>query len=77
MRRHVMRDIGYSRRKHKIKRPQQKSHSASSASSEDGTGTAILQSLEPVAISLLPMDSESQHMLRHSISPLLFPARYM
>lgn len=70
MRRHVMRDIGYSRRKRNIKRPQQKSDSASSASSGDGTGTAILQSLEPVVISLLPMDPESQQMLRHSIPPL-------
>jgi hypothetical protein len=77
MRRHVMRDIGHSRRKHNIKPPQKKSHSASSASSGNGTGTAILQSLEPVAISLIPMDPESQQMLRHSISPLLFPARYM
>jgi hypothetical protein len=77
MRRHVMRDIGLSRRKHKFKHPQQKSHPASSASSEDGTGTAILQSLKPVAISLLPMDPESQHMLRHSTSSLLFPARYI
>ncbi|PVI01727.1 hypothetical protein DM02DRAFT_560941, partial [Periconia macrospinosa] len=60
IRRHVMRDIGRSRRKHVIKSAQKKSHSARTLSLRN---TVIPKSLEPVF--LQPMDTESRQMVRH------------